>query len=434
MDLKEVTIKQKTKDLKSLRKAIQKAENYGIPIRAIVPEPNIVDIMVLDSQYRSQTNSLTSISGPYKFPHTFYKEKFNIALMIPTGIGCDLGGHAGDAGSFAKVLGGICDNLILHPNVVNASDINEMPTNALYIEGSIFSDLFLNKVGLIKSKGNRILVIIERHEDKAMEKWYINAVNAAAASYGLSAKIIFFGDDKNPLNMAAKFSNDGRATGEVENLKPIVRILNENKHLYDAVAIFTKTKIENQKEVVPNYLKKGGINPWGGIEAGLTHALSRLICKQVAHAPMLCDRSELELDLGVVDPRMAAECITLTYSNCLLKGLMNAPMLTDSEDHMAISLKDISCLVMPDKCVGIPTLSAIENNIPIVAIRENINIMKNVLLKLNNIHNKKIYIVDNHWEAIGVVQCIKEGINPSSVRRPLDKVDVLKGGLHGQGK
>lgn len=56
--------------------------------------------------------------------------RFTAALMIPTGVGAEVGGHAGDAGPVARLLGQVCDEVVLHPNVVNASDINEMPSNA----------------------------------------------------------------------------------------------------------------------------------------------------------------------------------------------------------------------------------------------------------------------------------------------------------------
>ena len=47
----------------------------------------------------------------------------------------EIGGHAGDAGPVARMLAEVADTLVLHPNVVNASDLNEMPQNALYVEG-----------------------------------------------------------------------------------------------------------------------------------------------------------------------------------------------------------------------------------------------------------------------------------------------------------
>ena len=67
-----------------------------------------------------------------------------VVLIVPTGLGAEIGGHAGDANPVAKLLGACCDKLITHPNVVNGSDINEMPENALYVEGSIL-DRFLSR-------------------------------------------------------------------------------------------------------------------------------------------------------------------------------------------------------------------------------------------------------------------------------------------------
>ncbi|KKK55860.1 hypothetical protein LCGC14_3070320 [marine sediment metagenome] len=63
-------------------------------------------------------------------------------FIIPTGIGCEIGGHSGDANPSAKLVASVCDKLIIHPNVVNAADINEMTDNMLYVEGSIL-DRFL---------------------------------------------------------------------------------------------------------------------------------------------------------------------------------------------------------------------------------------------------------------------------------------------------
>src|SRR5207249_2422450 len=66
---------------------------------------------------------------------------FNAVMLVPTGIGCEIGGHAGDAGPAARLLASVCDRLILHPNVVNGSDMNEMPENALYVESSVLCRL-----------------------------------------------------------------------------------------------------------------------------------------------------------------------------------------------------------------------------------------------------------------------------------------------------
>ena len=40
------------------------------------------------------------------------------------------------------------------------------------------------------------------------------------------------------------------------------------------------------------------------------------------------------------------------------------------------------CLVIPDVCVGLPRLTALEQGIPVIAVRENRNRMRNELGKL----------------------------------------------------
>ena len=84
------------------------------------------------------------------------KDSFDVALVIPTGLGASVGGHAGDAGPVARLMASVCDTLITHPNVVNASDINEMTDNTLYVEGYMLTEYLLGRVGLRRTRQNRV--------------------------------------------------------------------------------------------------------------------------------------------------------------------------------------------------------------------------------------------------------------------------------------
>ena len=106
-------------------------------------------------------------------------DSFNAVMLVPTGIGAEIGGHAGDATPAARLLAGVCDKLIIHPNVVNASDINEMPENGLYVEGSVISRLLMGTVGLQETRSNRVLLVIDEHTDKRVAELAINAASAA---------------------------------------------------------------------------------------------------------------------------------------------------------------------------------------------------------------------------------------------------------------
>ena len=110
----------------------------------------------------------------------------NVVMIVPTGIGCAIGGSCGDAGSSARLLGETCDSLLLHPNVTNASDLNEQPHNALYIEGSILDRFLEGKILLEKVNYNKILVVVNEKADYQS----VNAVSAARCCLGIDAEIL----------------------------------------------------------------------------------------------------------------------------------------------------------------------------------------------------------------------------------------------------
>ena len=52
----------------------------------------------------------------------------------------------------------------------------------------------------------------------------------------------------------------------------------------------------------------------------LTHSISLKYGVPAAHAPMFESREIAEMDVGVVDSRMAAEVISLTFFQSVLRG------------------------------------------------------------------------------------------------------------------
>ena len=91
-----------------------------------------------------------------------------------------------------------------------------------------------------------------------------------------------------------------------------------------------------------------------------------------------------------------------------------------------LTASDVSCLVIPDHCVGLPTLAALQQGIPVIAVRENKNIMRNDLTALPWAPGQ-LHIVDNYLEAAGVMSALKQGVAPAAVRRPLrDTLSVIR--------
>ena len=278
----------------------------------------------------------------------------NIVFIVPTGIGAEIGGHAGDANPTAKLFAVLCDNLITHPNVVNASDINEMTENTLYVEGSIL-DRFLNGfVHLEKVSFNRILVAV----NKPAPKEIINSVSAARTTIGGDIKVM---ELETPLKMTGRIE-DGRATGDVEGWENLV--YQAPKHDFDALAISSPIYVDRETKL--NYFSYGGINPWGGVEAMASRLIASKLNKPVAHAPIDYNYDDLEVkDLHenlIVDPRIAPEIVSICYLHSVLKGLHKAPRISDR----GLSVRDISFLITPINCVGPPHQACLAHGIPVI--------------------------------------------------------------------
>ena len=346
-------------------------------------------------------------------------------MLIPTGIGAAIGGHAGDATPTAQLLASVCDTLVIHPNVVNASDINEMPQNALYVEGSVLCRLLMGTIGLQPVRSNRVLALVQAHADPIFTDLAINAINAARSSYGLICPRIV--EMERSLVMTPAFTDSERAAGQVEGFENLFELLDKHREEYDAVAI--SSVISTPFHYYGDYFLSDGsmINPWGGVESMLTHTISSRYNLPSAHAPMLESQDVLDIETGVVDPRMAAEIISVSFLQCVLKGLQRSPKIVTDEQAMGepgvFTARDVSCLVIPDGCLGLPTLAALEQGIPVIAVRENTNLMKNDLTALPWA-NGQLHIVENYWEAAGVLSALKAGIDPMTARRPLPATPV----------
>jgi len=356
-----------------------------------------------------------------------YEKTYKIkeVLLIPTGIGAEVGGHSGDGGPLTRLLAASCDNLITHPNVVNAADINELPENALFVEGSVITRLLMGTAGLQKVRANRVLLVLDKHDDEFIHECAINSASAARAALGLDCPLVVMMEDK--MLMHALYSTSGRAVGRIEYLERLCEVLKAHRHRYDAVALSTLIRVPNTFHA--DYFKNEDmINPWGGVEAMLTHAVSTIFDVPSAHSPMMTSREIMNLDVGVVDPRKSAEAVSTTYLHCILKGLHKSPRIIPNPSLQGspglITATDVSCLVIPDGCVGLPTLAAIEQGIPVIAVRENKNRMKNNLEDLPFAPGQ-LHTVENYWEASGVMNAIKAGVSPESVRRPLARTTVI---------
>lgn len=343
----------------------------------------------------------------------------NVVMIIPTGIGCKIGGHAGDATPSAKLLASVCDQLILHPNVVNASDINEAPANSLYVEGGLLDEFLEGKSRLVSPRQNRILVAV--NPDVKPET--INAVNAARTTIGADIQIIKL---QTSLEMTAMINKNGTAGGTYSGVAALVSQVSRVDSKFDALAIATEIKCN--RALVEGYFAGAmecSVNPWGAIEAVVSRFISKHLQKPTAHAPVQPEIVKDEDHEGkwdfVCDPRMAPEFISNCFLHCVLKGLHKAPEIVPNAPNFSlqgISVNDVDLLVSPSGCWGKPHELCRQRGIPILAVKDNSTIF-------GNYTPPDAIEVQNYLTAAGYVAAMSAGVTPLSTLSTTMPVEFL---------
>jgi len=318
-----------------VKKELSPAE---IPVRFVITNTieagYLCELSVLTNTDNIKSQNERSIFS-FKKRENENTEKFNVVLLIPTGIGAEIGGHCGDGNVIARLIASACDILITHPNVVNASDINEMTENTLYVEGSIITRLLMGQIGLQRSRSNRILMLMDKHEDKLFNDEIVNAVSSARISLGIDCDVY---EMDNIISSESMYSKSGRAIGKIEKLENLFEIIDKYSGKYDAIGLSTFIKVPDYYH--KNYFSNNDlINPWGGIEAMLTHSIAEKYSIPCAHSPMMASREIMELEVGIVDPRKAPESASITYLHCILKGLHKSPRITSPDKGINIEIE-----------------------------------------------------------------------------------------------
>ncbi|HEX4051015.1 MAG TPA: DUF3326 domain-containing protein [Steroidobacteraceae bacterium] len=357
------------------------------------------------------------VSAPRRKSHQ--EGRFAVVQIVPTGVRCEIGGFAGDACPATNLLAASADLLITHPNAVNASELNEMAANVLYVEGRSLDDLMLGQLGLAPSRANRIGTFIDPTGAAYLDD-VVHALNAARATGGIDCGLHSVG--REDFGVAIDWSAHGCAVGTVRHpdviLEVVGHLLSQGAEAIGGVSVIHGVSAQQFSSHLEGKLP----NPSGGIEAIITHLISRVFRIPTAHAPLPYYQAIKQR--GTHNPRASAEFISTPHYFCVLKGLARAPRLVPLEDlqrvpsHL-ISLNNVGAVVAPASCLGgTAVLAADFNAIPIIAVRENGSVLdvSNERMGLRNVIE-----VASYPEAAGVVLALRKGISLESVRRPLGR-------------
>ncbi|MCM1338984.1 MAG: DUF3326 domain-containing protein [Muribaculaceae bacterium] len=309
------------------------------------------------------------------------------AFIVPTGIGAAIGGYAGDAGAYVRKFAKK-SKMIVNPNVVNAGGFSAITDNMLYVEGYSLDSFFKGEINLVPSSDNKVGIIYDKAISQDVLNVHINTHNAVKTVYGVNIHSYVVTDE----NVGVEFymTNEGISVGSVANIETLgaacQKLLALSCDSIAIVCLFDEAEDDN-----PDYANGQGADPVGGVEAVISHYISKYFKVPCAHSPAFCDYS---IHPDIVNPKSASEYITPTFLPCILLGLSQAPKITEDLTK-GINIKDLDFLVMPYDSLGsVPVFESLARGIKIYAVKENsteLDITNDKLLNNPNIIQVETY-------------------------------------------
>jgi hypothetical protein len=203
------------------------------------------------------------------------KNKKFLAISIPTGIGLEIGGYAGDFGGTAREFSKYF-NLIINPNALNGGILSAINENMLYTEGFAFDEFLCGRINLIpRQKPNKIGVVLDCAIPENILNIHINTINALKTVCGID--ILPVEITKEPAGVEFSINKETKvSSGSVENP---AAILNAAKNLVkkgaSAIAVICYFKDYDNVDDI-NYTNAKGVDPIGGVEAVISHFWLRI--------------------------------------------------------------------------------------------------------------------------------------------------------------
>jgi fructose-specific phosphotransferase system component IIB len=336
--------------------------------------------------------------------------------IIPTGVGCSIGGYAGDAAPVTRLLSSTVDYLVTNPNAVNASDFAQINDNVLYTEGYCIDLLCRGKIDLYVPHSNSIGVIVEKSSDARLDLAF-NVINAVRAVHGVDIQHVVVTD--RPIGSRCVKNETGAFVGTVDHPEVLSQacesLLARGVH---AIGVTTNVQDLPFDDYAAHFAGQAP-NPVGGVEAIISHFIVNRYRVPAAHAP-LQNIKDLALESPVVDARGAGEFTSLSGLACVLMGLARAPHIAPrpgTRVRDVVNLNNVVAVVAPASCLGgIPTLFAARYGIPTIAVRDNETILS-VTREALGLEN--VIEVGSYAEAAGVLLALEQGIALQSIARPL---------------
>ena len=339
-------------------------------------------------------------------------------LLIPTGIGCDVGGYAGDALPSARLLAAASGCLITHPNVMNGAALYWSDPRIQYVEGSSLDRFAAGELLLRPVRRQRLGLLLDAGIEPELRQRHLQVADGCRATLGLDIGPVV--TTEVPLDVSLSLGASGISWGQLGQPQALLQAGQQLKAAgATAIAVVARFPDDPDSAALAAYRQGSGVDALAGAEAVISHLLSRELGLPCAHAPAL---SPLPLDPDL-DPRAAGEELGYTFLPCVLVGLSRAPDLLPVGSDLAlvtpgastIAIDAVGAVIAPAGALGgAAVLACAERGIPVIAVDNP------CLLDVGaEALGLEVLRASNYAEAAGLVLALREGLAPAALGRPL---------------
>ena len=342
-------------------------------------------------------------------------------MVVPTGIGCEIGGYAGDALPSARLLAAASGCLITHPNVMNGAALYWSDSRIHYVEGYGLDRFAAGDWALRPVRCQRIGLLLDAGIEAELAQRQIQVAEACRATLGLDIGPVLRSDQ--PLGVSLDRGPSGASWGRLEHPDALLRA---GERLRDAgataIAVVARFPEDLGSDALTSYRQGSGVDALAGAEAVISHLLVRHLQMPCAHAPAL---APLPLD-PQLDPRAAAEELGYTFLACVLVGLSRAPDLIDTSAALTgdVQVSQIGAAVVPEGALGgEAVLACVERGIPVISVANpSLLTVTSEVLGLSS----GVLQASSYCEAAGLLVALREGISPAALGRPLPSLQEIQ--------
>ena len=336
-------------------------------------------------------------------------------LLVPTGIGCAIGGYAGDALPSARLLAAASGCLITHPNVMNGAALYWSDPRIHYVEGYGLDRFAAGDWLLRPVRRQRIGLLLDAGIEPELAQRQIQVAEACRATLGLEIGPVLSTDA--PLGVHLERGASGASWGSLDRPDALLRAGERLRTAgATAIAVVARFPEDPQSAELAAYRQGSGVDALAGAEAVISHLLVRHLQLPCAHAPAL---GALPLDPDL-DPRAAGEELGHTFLACVLVGLAQAPSLVAASGSVHaedLGAEQLGAMVVPDGALGgEAVLACLERRVPVIAVH-NPGVLSVTAEALAL--GEQVLKASSYAEAAGLLMALREGIAPQALTRPL---------------